>query len=275
MSAPVFRQASAAQLHRVLDWAAEEGWNPGLDDAAAFHAADPGGFFLAEVGGAAVAAISVVNHSDTFAFLGLYLCRPAFRGKGLGYALWQHALPHAGARTVGLDGVAAQQANYAVSGFVRTGASVRFQGVVAPEADPAVRPAGPEDAAALAACDAAANGMARPAFLAAWTQRTATRCTVVRADGSGFATIRRCRLGAKIGPIVAPDAAGALALARAALAELPAEPVIVDLPSKSSALADTLQTLGFAPTFETARMYRGAPPTPGPSLHAIATMELG
>lgn len=87
-------------LSRVLDWAADEGWNPGLDDAAAFLASDPEGFFVTEADGAPVAAISVVNHSPDFAFLGLYLCQPAWRGRGIGLRLWTHALTHAG----GADG---------------------------------------------------------------------------------------------------------------------------------------------------------------------------
>ena len=34
------------ELDLALDWAAAEGWNPGLRDADAFWAADPEGFWL-------------------------------------------------------------------------------------------------------------------------------------------------------------------------------------------------------------------------------------
>ncbi|MCB1350353.1 MAG: GNAT family N-acetyltransferase, partial [Maritimibacter sp.] len=88
----MMRVARADEIGTVLDWAAAEGWNPGLDDAAAFFAADPEGFFVTERDGAPVAAISVVNHAPDMAFLGLYLCRPEWRGQGIGFALWQHAL---------------------------------------------------------------------------------------------------------------------------------------------------------------------------------------
>ena len=271
----MMRVARADEIGTVLDWAAAEGWNPGLDDAAAFFAADPEGFFVTERDGAPVAAISVVNHAPDMAFLGLYLCRPEWRGQGIGFALWQHALAHAGARTVGLDGVAAQQANYAKSGFAHAGASLRYEGRLDAAASPRVRPATPADAAAIDALDRAANGYARPGFLAGWVAATETRRTLVLDEGAGFATIRACRDGVKIGPVVAPDDRAALVLARAALAVLPADRVILDLPSSNLALQTALTRLGFAETFATARMYRGPAPRGSATLQAIATMELG
>ena len=273
-----FRIARPDDLCRILDWAAAEGWNPGLDDAPAFHAADPDGVFVAEIAGAPVAAISVVNHCDRLAFLGLYICHPDHRGRGIGFALWTRALEHAGTRTVGLDGVAAQEGNYAKSGFVRLGATRRFEG--RPEAAEAadVRPFRPDDQERIEALDTAANGFDRPAFLSAWLERTEHRRTLVLHDATGptgFVTARRCRDGVKLGPIVAPDAEAALVLIRAAAAAMPEAPVIVDLPSANTALSDRLGGLGFVETFATARMYRGAPPKATARLQAIATMELG
>lgn len=269
------RVATLAEIGTVLDWAATEGWNPGLADAPAFHAADPEGFFVAEIDGAPAAAISVVNHDADHAFLGLYLCRPAFRGLGIGYALWHHALAHAGGRTVGLDGVAAQQANYAKSGFVREGATRRFTGVLAPLADRGIRPVGPEDLPALIALDAAAGGVMRPAFLRAWLEPGRTRRAVVLEDQGGFAVCRLCRDGLKIGPILAPDANTALRLAGAAVAAFPPAPVSIDLPERNAALQTALTARGFTPAFETARMYRGPAPRTDGRVQAIATMELG
>ncbi|MCA0921160.1 GNAT family N-acetyltransferase [Pseudooceanicola nanhaiensis] len=278
MTAPLYRTASAAEVGLMLEWAAEEGWNPGADDAAAFHAADPQGFFVAEIRGIPVAAISVVVHSETMAFLGLYLCRPEYRGRGIGYALWTHALKHAGGHTVGLDGVAAQQANYAKSGFVLAGSTTRYEGRLDGRADAQVRPLVVADAPAVARLDLAANGYARPAFLLAWMAKSASRQSYVmeeRGQITGFATLRRCHHGAKIGPVIATDAGAALQLVRAALADHPATPVIIDLPEANAALAEALSALGFEATFATARMYRGPAPQAGPMLQAIATMELG
>lgn len=57
----------------VVGWAEQKGWNPGLGDATAFHAADPAGFLLRRVDGLPAAAVSMVNHSPEFPFPGLYL----------------------------------------------------------------------------------------------------------------------------------------------------------------------------------------------------------
>ena len=271
------RQMTLGDLECVLDWAADEGWNPGLGDAVAFRAADPEGFFLAERDGRLAAAISVVNHDPDNAFLGLYICHPDFRGQGIGLALWTHALRHAGGRSVGLDGVPAQQANYARAGFVATGSTLRMEGA-AWVPDASLRLSEPGDAVAMLALDRAALGHARPDFLSGWITQTPTRRTVVAEgpDGPiGFATARLCRSGGKIGPVIAPDTATALALAASAARALDLDRIAVDVPQQNAALLDALTAAGFVETFRTARMVRGTPPVPSASLQAVATLELG
>ncbi|MEU7040509.1 GNAT family N-acetyltransferase [Streptomyces varsoviensis] len=122
--------ASLDEWHQVEEWAAEEGWNPGRGDTATFHPIDPAGFFVGrlEPGAAPVSAISVANYSDEYAFLGYYMVRPDHRGRGLGLATWRTAFPHAGARTVGLDGVPAQQATYQRAGFETAYQTIRYTG---------------------------------------------------------------------------------------------------------------------------------------------------
>ncbi|TIN16885.1 MAG: GNAT family N-acetyltransferase, partial [Mesorhizobium sp.] len=38
------RTLTASEVETLVEWAAREGWNPGIDDAAALRAADPEGF---------------------------------------------------------------------------------------------------------------------------------------------------------------------------------------------------------------------------------------
>ena len=269
----------AEDLEQVLAWAAAEGWNPGLADAAAFHASDPKGFYLARIAGAPVAAISVVNHDPRNAFLGLYLCLPKFRGKGIGYATWQAALEHAGTRSVGLDGVPAQEANYRASGFVKTGSSMRHVGQWEPAAPITVRAMRPSDFETVSALDAAAVGYRRPAFLGVWLVSTQglRETLVLERNGRvvGSATWRACGEGTKMGPVLAPDLAGALDLIGAIAAKRPGSTLIIDVPEANTALRAELEAAQFEVPFVTARMYRGAMPETGVGLQAIATMELG
>lgn len=262
----------------VLGWAAEEGWNPGVGDAHAFFAADPEGYFAGRIDGRPVSAVSVVNHSDSFSFLGLFLCLPAFRGLGHGLAVWNRALVHAGDRTIGLDGVAAQQHNYRKSGFVSAGSTLRHEGHFPGAADPAIRPAGASDLPQLARLDAAANGVTRPAFLRNWlTAQDHRETLVLEQDGAlaGFVTLRACGSGTKLGPLVALDLPASLRLIGAAAARADAMPLIIDLPEGNRSLRAELEQAGFKVPYATARMYRGLAPIAGPGLQAIATMELG
>lgn len=271
------RRMSVADLALVLDWAADEGWNPGTGDAEAFHAADPQGFFLAVEREKPVAAISVVNHSPDFAFLGLYLCLPGYRGRGIGHALWKLALTHAGDRTVGLDGVPDQQANYARSGFTLAGRTTRFSGPVDALESPDIRLAAEEDVPALIDMEAAASGWRKPAALDAWFRNTPDRTTLVcdrHGSLAGAATVRRCRSGSKIGPLVASDETVARNLIAHAATRF-GNQIVIDVPSSSAGQERLCGALHLAPGFQTARMYRGPFPATRADHFAVSTLELG
>ncbi|MDV7141775.1 GNAT family N-acetyltransferase [Tropicimonas sp. TH_r6] len=274
----ILRRMTLDELATVLDWAADEGWNPGHDDAAAFLAADPEGFFVAEIDGALAAAISVINHSDSFAFLGLYLCHPEYRGRGIGMALWTHALAHAGERCVGLDGVPAQQANYRRSGFVPASETARFEGVLAPAPSSALRPATEADLPWMIMRSNTANGYSMAPFLAGWLRQTENRQTLVLDDKSGhagFATWRSCQRGVKIGPLVAKDLVAARTLMHGIAVVAQGAPLVIDVPREMTTLAGYCRAEGMGCAFSTARMYRGPAPTAGAGIHTIATLELG
>src|SRR5207244_2861772 len=119
------------EISIAVNWAAAEGWNPGLADDVCFAAADPEGFFVGELEGAPAATVSCVNYGTSFAFLGFYIVRADLRGRGYGLRMWNAAIAHAGPRVIGLDGVVAQQENYQKSGFTLAYANVRYGGTVA------------------------------------------------------------------------------------------------------------------------------------------------
>ncbi|KXF77750.1 hypothetical protein ATN84_10500 [Paramesorhizobium deserti] len=62
MTVLTIRNADRGELDIIIDWAAREGWNPGVEDAPAFWAADPDGYYVAEVDGRLAAAISLIRY---------------------------------------------------------------------------------------------------------------------------------------------------------------------------------------------------------------------
>ncbi|MFE2556992.1 GNAT family N-acetyltransferase [Streptomyces sp. NPDC059352] len=267
----------------VRSWAAEEGWNPGLSDVPAFFAQDPGGFFLGRVDGEPVSAISVVNYSDAYAFLGFYLVRPGLRGLGHGLATWRAALAHAGDRSVGLDGVPAQQDNYRRSGFTTAYRTARFVGEVpAPDRPPAgVVPVERVDPAAVAAYDNACHHADRPRFLSAWLTTPGHRALARIVDGrpTGYGVVRPAQDEARVGPLFADTPADAAALLDALAVEargFGAERIAVDMPETNPAAARLAEERGLVPTFETARMYTGpVRPVARERVFGVTTLELG
>lgn len=273
------RPMSLKDLRLAANWAAAEGWNPGLEDAAAFHAVDPQGFLMGWLGNTPVTAISVVRHSDTFGFLGFYLCHPDHRGNGYGMATWQAGMAHLGDRTVGLDGVPAQVANYEKSGFAMVHHTKRYAGAVDGRPQPDCRPATPNDLPTLLALDRQISATERTGYVSGWFSETETRQTMVfGANGkvTGAGTIRACREGHKVGPLFAPDSETALHLIKALVHAVGGREVMIDTPDPNIAGVNLMQQLGLTSAFSCARMYRGTLPNRDVNqIFGEVTFELG
>jgi len=276
------RTLRADEIPLAVDWAAAEGWNPGLADAACFATVDPEGFLVAERDGEPVGTISVVNYDERFAFLGFYIVRPNQRGQGTGWRLWQQAIGHAGSRTLGLDGVLAQQDNYRRSGFVLAHRNIRYGGC-APRSTPSGVTGQPIDLRdvpfeAVERSDRTVFPAARALFLQAWISAPGHRgrAIVEGARLRGWGVIRPCRVGYKVAPLVADDAAIAGALFDDLVCAIPGEPVFIDVPEPNAAGVELASWRGLRPVFETARMYKGPPPDVAlDATYGITSFELG
>jgi len=119
------REMIRRELDLACDWAAVEGWNPGLYDAECFYRTDPHGFFIGLLDGEPIGSISAVAYGKSYGFLGFYIVKPDYRGQGFGIQLWNAGMERLQGRNIGLDGVVAQQDNYKKSGFTLAYRSVR------------------------------------------------------------------------------------------------------------------------------------------------------
>jgi GNAT superfamily N-acetyltransferase len=266
------------EISIAVDWAAAEGWNPGLADADCFATVDPEGFLIGELDGTPAATVSCVNYGASFAFLGFYIVREDVRGRGYGLRIWNAAIAHAGSRVIGLDGVVAQQENYRKSGFRFAYANVRYGGTVAaPDAQrPGVIALTDVPFATVEADDATVFPAPRTAFLRAWIDAPGHVSRALVRDGrlAAWGVIRPCRKGRKIGPLVADDRAAAEAVLSALLAS--GGEIFLDVPSVNRDAVALAQDLGLTPVFETARMYTGAiPPLRLERIFGVTTFELG
>ncbi|WP_159949762.1 GNAT family N-acetyltransferase [Rhizobium sp. 18065] len=280
MASAEIRVLKLGEVEQLVGWAADEGWNPGSEDAAAFRAVDPQGFIGCLVDGRLAAGIATVSYGG-FGFIGLYICHPEFRGRGLGRQVWDAGMAHLGDVVIGLDGVVEQQENYRRMGFVphyRTFrwsvASAGDNGVVA---ERSVSLAAPDDVAEIVAFDRRFFPAERGNFLQAWLG--VPREVMVSRNGKyvdGYAVMRPCVDGYKIGPLFATSEADAIALLNACLDRLAGTAVHVDVPEYQQAFSAHLAACGFNRGFMTARMYRGTPPAiEADGVFAITTLELG
>jgi GNAT superfamily N-acetyltransferase len=268
------------EISTAVDWAAAEGWNPGLADAPCFAAADPQGFLVGELDGAPAATVSCINYGASFSFLGFYIVRQDLRGRGYGLRLWKAAIAHAGGRVIGLDGVVAQQQNYRKSGFELAYANIRYGGaIVAPDRPQAnVIDLSEVPLATVETYDATVFPAPRSAFLRAWIHAPGhVGCALVRDDRlAGFGVIRPCRTGYKIGPLAADDRVTAEIVLSALVAKVGGGQIFLDIPGINRDAIALAEDLGLAPVFETARMYTGAiPPLRLDRIFGVTTFELG
>ncbi|AZN98392.1 GNAT family N-acetyltransferase [Mesorhizobium sp. M9A.F.Ca.ET.002.03.1.2] len=273
------RTLALDEVETLVDWAAAEGWNPGLGDAVAFQATDPRGFIGAFVDGEMVAGISAVAYSDDFGFIGLYICRPDRRGRGHGKAVWDAGMARLGNRTIGLDGVVEQQANYRSMGFAPAYRTIRFVGSPNAPADAGsdIRAIRAELLADVLDYDGRFFPGPRRVFLEHWLRPPYMALAIVRNGAiEGYGVARRCREGCKIGPLFS-DSLDAASRLFAALADTcKSGNIHIDVPETSGDFAARLTSAGLKPGFETARMYKGkAPQLTQSGVFAITTLELG
>ena len=270
---------SEAAARVAISWAGAEGWNPGLDDAERFLAADPDAFMAVEREDEIDATVSCALYGGSYAFIGFFIVRSDLRGRGIGTPLFQRALERAGDRVVGLDGVLEQQGYYERRGFVLAHRNVRWRTTGGGEP-----PSGPVELSSLPfeellAYDTAVFGAEREGFLRAWIDRPPGHALACLDGGrvEGYGVLRPCRAGMKVGPLFADRREVAETLLTGLLATAgPGAEVFVDMPAANAGADELRAGRAMEPSFETARMYlNGRPPEDVRRVFGVTTFEFG
>ncbi len=274
----VIRNMQPEEIGLAVQWAGEERWNPGLEDGSAFYATDPNGFFIGVLNGKPVSCISAVNYGNRYGFVGFYIVARQHRGRGYGLKIWQHAQTYLGHLVSGLDGVPAQIENYRKSGFEYQYKQMRFEaqnitGLTgkATEAGRALHPA-------IISYDAGVFGTARNRFLNRWLNMPNAKAFCINeGDGlKGYAVIRQCLSGYKIGPLFADDKEAAEKLFLACCTAVKGSSVYIDIPEINKEALEIAEKYKMQLVFETARMYKnGQPGFPVEKVFGVTSFELG
>jgi GNAT superfamily N-acetyltransferase len=277
----VIRTMTRAEIDSAVDWAAAEGWNPGLHDADCFHAADPEGFFVGMLGDEPIATISAVKYGDSFGFIGFYIVKPEYRGRGYGSRIWNRAIATLHGRNIGLDGVVDQQENYRKSGFALAYRNIRYQGVGGGtrQHDNDIVPLSTLAFDEIVRYDRAFFPDNRLRFLERWIAQRGVLAVGVLDQRrlAGYGVMRSCRTGYKIGPLFADSPELAERLFGYFRAKVPASvPIFLDVPEINQPALDLVEHHSMSAAFETARMYTGEfPRLPVDRLFGVTTFELG
>ena len=275
------RAMTRQELDIAIDWAAAEGWNPGLYDADCFYAADRNGFLIGLLGDEPIATVSAVKYGDSFGFLGFYIVKPEYRAKGYGIQIWNAGLEYLKCRNIGLDGVVAQQSNYKKFGFTLAYRNIRYQGTGGGDltTDAGIVRLSTIPFDEVCEYDQQFFPDERIRFLKRWIEQPrGTALGIMRNYKlAGYGVLRICRSGYKVGPLFAdsPELAEHLFMALKACAPEGA-PIFLDTPEVNSAAVDLAKRHNMIVAFETARMYTGKyPDLPTNRLFGVTTFELG
>jgi hypothetical protein len=230
--------------------------------------------------GRVVGRASAVIYDDHFAFCGLYIVAPEFRGRGYGMAITRARLRHIGARNAGLDGVTSTVDKYARLGYRTAHRSIRHTFTPRRRVEPGDGVVDARDVAfdALVEYDARNFPSRRPGFLWSWIHQPDTTALAFHEKGTilGFGVIRACHTGYKIGPLFAEDESVADALLAALCNRGLGNPISMDIPEPNRAGMSLARRLGMTPEFECSRMYlRGDPELPLDRIYGITAFEVG
>lgn len=283
-TSPLFRELTREEFDVALSWAAAEGWNPGFHDAVAFWATDPEGFYGMFLHDELIGTASIVSYGGIMGFVGLFIVKPEWRGRGWGTRFWNYFIEKLSERLepnapMALDGVLAMQPYYARSGFVFLHRNLRMAGTgEAAGARAGLLELKEISLDRLVNFDARFFGVHRPDFLKHWVSPAGGLglARMLHGEILGIGVVRPCLNGFKIGPLFAGACDVAEEIYCALSRHAADHPLFLDIPECNPGARALAERHGLKEIFGCARMVRGPEPDlPWQEIFGVTTFELG
>ncbi|MGB2500912.1 MAG: GNAT family N-acetyltransferase [Mariniblastus sp.] len=282
----IIRQMSQSEQQQLIQWAALEGWNPGIHDAELFWNLDPAGFMAIEVADKLVGGGAVIRHNSMFGFMGLFIVEKQFRGQKLGSQLWEARKETLQSRlesgaTIGLDGVDEMVPFYERGGFRQFTRHRRFEFTstdTAPDLDPGLTQLSNIDFQDIEDMDAVCFPGSRRDFLKSWIEQDdAIGLGLVEKDRlRGYGLMRPCLSGWKVGPLIADEIETANRLWTGFSKHGQGKSIFIDSPDNNPSAIHLCKSFSMTEVFGCQRMYCGQPPELDHSrIFGITTLEVG
>ncbi|MDJ0554210.1 MAG: GNAT family N-acetyltransferase [Microcoleaceae cyanobacterium MO_207.B10] len=272
------RTMTITDLKLALSWAADEGWNPGIDDANNFYVADPKGFLIGELNGQPISCISAVRYNQKFSFIGIYMVKPEWRKQGFGIKIWQEALRLIDNQPAALDAVLEQVDTYKKSGFKPAHHHLRYQGIISGSISEDIRDLKTINFEQICLYDSHYFPAERPHFLKTWINQSHGTGYGIVNDGNlvGYGVIRKSTEGFRIGPLFAENQELAAKIFLALCTYSQNQNVYIDVPDVNKQALSLVESYQMKPVFECVRMYTAEKPNlDRTKIWGVTTVELG
>ncbi len=287
----IIREMSRNDLETAINWAKDEGWNPGKFDYNSYYATEKEGFLSLFLGNKMIASISIVRYQredkSMFAFIGLFIVKREFRKRGYGGMLWEFAMKRLqDISSISLYAVPQQVKRYKKSSFFEDGRNNRFVMSESPSIDASTLVTNSMDKSNLfrkmVGYDKQLWGASRNKFFNTALKQPETFAFVsIDANGSidGYGLIRPCIQGYRIGPFYSNSPEIAKLLTNVLVSYVPeGSNIIFDIPSQnrfSEAFAEYFNLDSYEPA-NTISMVKGEKYYKGDeTCYGLLSLEIG
>jgi GNAT superfamily N-acetyltransferase len=262
------------------------GWNQTTNDWKCFLKASPAGCFVAEVDGTVRGTAATISYEHRFAWVGMVLVDPEFRGHGIGTRLLERTIAYLEAMkipAIKLDATPQGRPIYEKLGFTPECEIARLilKRPKMPDAQGVSEPVSVDSnqLQAIVAADEEIFGASRSDLLCSLHQNAPDLTVAEWRNGKlhGYAFGRHGSFADQLGPWMAMDSQAARRLLETFLRRCSSEALVVDCLQANQMAGELVCAHGFSYSRSLTRMYRGKNQFPGKTsdLCAILGPEFG